>query len=91
MPNPMTLPGAGSHFTFQSSRSGGVVTIEVYTSTGRLVWVKTEQTNAGYNQILWNGRSINGDYVPAGVYFYRIIGSIGGSNVEGKGKIAVIK
>ncbi|HOC93631.1 MAG TPA: T9SS type A sorting domain-containing protein [bacterium] len=90
MPNPMTLPGAGSSFTFQSTRPG-VVTIEVYTSTGRLVWMTTAASSAGFNQIPWDGRSINGDYVAAGVYFYRIIGSFGGSSVEGKGKIAVIK
>ncbi|HOY63112.1 MAG TPA: FlgD immunoglobulin-like domain containing protein, partial [bacterium] len=90
MPNPMVLPGTGSSFTFQSSRPG-VVTIEVYSSTGRLVYTTTAASSAGFNQIPWDGRAMGGDYVAAGVYFYRIIGSFGGTNFESKGKIAVIK
>jgi len=91
MPNPVRLPGE-TFITFQSSRgSTGMVTIEIYTSTGRFVRSLTAMAQAGYNEIRWDGRDQSGSIVASDIYFYRLIGSFSGQNVESTGKIAVIK
>jgi lysophospholipase L1-like esterase len=42
----------------------------------------------GYNEVIWNGRDLSGQLVPAGLYFGRLVAS---GRVLGKVKIAVLK
>ncbi len=91
MPNPFRNPGTNTTaFTFQSTKAG-VVTIELYSSTGQLVWTTSRAATSGYNAISWSGRNLDNNVVAAGIYFYRIMGAFGTQTVESKGKLAVIK
>ncbi len=93
MPNPFKVPGNG-YITFQTgyvAGQTGVITVEIYSSTGRLVKTLTHVTSTGFNRIKWDGKDMGGNDVAAGIYFYRLVGYIAGQGVETKGKIAVIK
>jgi hypothetical protein len=49
------------------------VAINVYDATGKLVkTLVNEEKEAGYHQVVWEGKDNNGSEVPSGVYFYRI-------------------
>ncbi len=54
--------------------------IKIYTVSGRLVKTINTSANIGFNQITWDGRDNEGDYMANGLYFYRII-------IEGETKI----
>lgn len=54
--------------------------IKIYTVTGRVVKIIDATISIGFNQINWDGRDNEGDYMANGIYFYRMI-------VEGDTKI----
>jgi hypothetical protein len=54
--------------------------IKVYSVSGRLVKIINTAVNIGYNQITWDGRDNEGDYMANGIYLYRMI-------IEGDTKI----
>lgn len=76
-PNPMK-----SRTSFIFNLSGGSVPnnskIKIYTVAGRLVKTISFAPNIGFNQIPWDGRDDDGDYMANGVYLYKLI--IEGSN-----------
>lgn len=51
-----------------------VVSLRVYDLAGRLVDVVLDEETAarGRNELVWRGRDLEGQAVPAGVYFYRL-------------------
>ena len=71
-PNPMK-----SQTSFVFSLSGNsipnICKIKIFTVAGRLVKVINATANIGYNQILWDGRDDDGDYMANGVYLYKLI------------------
>ena len=69
------------------------VTIEVYNIVGRNVTtILDEALSAGSYRATWDGRDSNGDYLPSGVYMYRMIAENGVDPVfeDGK-KVTLIK
>jgi hypothetical protein len=71
-PNPMKTQ---TNFIFNLSGSNvpNYCKIKVFTVAGRLVKTITFPANIGYNQIPWDGRDDDGDYMANGVYLYKLI------------------
>jgi|GEM_PF-392559 len=47
--------------------------IKIFTVSGRVAKIIDAPINIGYNQIFWDGRDNDGDYMANGIYFYKII------------------
>lgn len=77
-PNPMT-----TETSFLINLSGNMPPsnsrIKIYTVAGRLIKTIESPLNIGFNQISWDGRDDDGDYIANGVYLYKLI-------IEGNGK-----
>jgi hypothetical protein len=71
-PNPMKNQ---TNFMFNLSGSNipNNSRIKIYTVAGRLVKTISFTPNIGYNQIQWDGRDNDGDYMANGVYLYKLI------------------
>lgn len=54
--------------------------IKIFTVAGKLIKTIESPLNIGFNQISWDGRDADGDYLANGVYFYKLI--IEGSKKE---------
>lgn len=71
-PNPMT-----TETSFLVNLSGSMPPsksrIKIYTVAGRLIKTIESPLNIGFNQIFWNGRDEDGDYIANGVYLYKLI------------------
>jgi hypothetical protein len=78
-PNPMKNQ-TGFIFNLGGNTPPSVCRIKVYTVSGRLVKIINSAANIGFNQINWDGRDNEGDYMANGVYFYRM-------TIEGDTKI----
>ncbi len=46
--------------------------LKVYNINGAMVWEQTGHSSGGVVNVTWNGRSVNGEDVASGVYFYRL-------------------
>lgn len=94
LPNPFNPnEGSGSTEITYKLNVDANVTVYLFNSLGQVVWKKgitagSEGAHAGYNVVLWDGRSNSGGIVANGIYFCRIVSN---GKVIGKGKIAVIK
>ena len=71
-PNPMKN---STNFLFTLGGANRTVEcrIKIYTVSGRLVKLINSNANVGYNNIAWDGRDNEGDYMANGVYFYMLI------------------
>lgn len=58
-------------FNFTSA-APGTVEIAIYTVNGTTIWKEQSNCSEGYNQIIWNGRDMDGDVPGSGTYIYRI-------------------
>lgn len=68
-PNPISKDG---HFTFVITEDADI-TITIYTITGRKIrTIKKQACSKGYNQIYWDGKDGDGDYIANNTYFYKI-------------------
>ncbi|MCX6164828.1 MAG: C25 family cysteine peptidase [Ignavibacteriae bacterium] len=67
-------------FNLGGNNPPSICRIKIYTVSGRVVKIINSSANIGYNQINWDGRDNEGDYMANGVYFYRMI-------IEGDTKI----
>lgn len=68
-PNPMSH---STHFTFDINQSGEVE-IKIFTVDGRLIRkLDRSFVSPGFNMIFWDGRDETGDFLPNGVYLYKI-------------------
>ncbi|MFA7360230.1 MAG: C25 family cysteine peptidase [Candidatus Kapaibacterium sp.] len=78
-PNPMK-----NETSFLINLSGNMppsnAKIKIFTIAGRLIKTIESPLNIGFNQISWDGRDADGDYLANGVYFYKLI--IEGSKKE---------
>lgn len=64
--NPMT------HLRY-SLKTAGFVTIDVYNNRGQLIRsFSNDHPAAGYFQMVWDGRDMNGKSVSSGIYYYRM-------------------
>jgi hypothetical protein len=78
-PNPMRNQ-TGFIFNLGGNNPPTACRIKIYTVSGRLVKLINSAVNIGFNQINWDGRDNEGDYMANGVYFYRM-------TIEGETKI----
>jgi len=69
-PNPFN-PATTLAFTLPQS---GVVSLAIFDVKGKRIksLLASENRDAGYHEILWNGRNESGRVAAAGVYFYRL-------------------
>ena len=71
-PNPMT-----TETNFLINLSGSMPPsnsrLKIYTIAGRLIKTIESPLNIGFNQIFWDGRDEDGDYIANGVYLYKLI------------------
>jgi hypothetical protein len=68
------------------------ITILIYNIVGSAVWKRNfpafeEGGKAGYNEVIWNGRSDFSEVLGNGVYFYRIVHK---GNIIGKGRCTIL-
>ncbi len=58
------------------------VKLEIFNILGEriLTLVNSELINAGYHQVVWNGRNQSGSRVSSGIYFYRLLVKSGADN-----------
>ena len=71
-PNPMKNETTFS-FTLTGNQLPTECKIKIYTTAGRVIKEIIVLSNIGYNQIQWDGRDADGDYIANGVYLYRVI------------------
>jgi len=74
-------------FSFYNETSS-TVNIEVFSANGELVAIPARQKiNNGHISFYWDGKNLNNQELPAGLYFYRITCS----NYFGTGKISIFR
>ncbi|MEO8208948.1 MAG: C25 family cysteine peptidase [bacterium] len=71
-PNPMKNE-TNFIFNLAGLASPDKLRIKIYTVSGRLIKEIDYPVNIGYNQVLWDGKDNDGDYVSNGTYFYKLI------------------
>ncbi|MCD4817283.1 MAG: hypothetical protein K8S23_01160 [Candidatus Cloacimonetes bacterium] len=87
-PNPMEKEG---YFTFVITEPADV-TLNIYTITGKKIRsIKKFACNANYNEIQWNGKDQDGDYLANNTYFYKLKAKslISNKSVEEKGTFVI--
>ena len=91
-PNPFSPLTTATKVTFQLGEPATGI-LEIYSLAGNVVrTIPITAPNAGYHEVVWDGRDGSRHVVANGIYPYRVIlRATGGSRVVGKGKIAVIK
>jgi flagellar hook assembly protein FlgD len=52
--------------------------LKIFTVAGRVIKTINVNLSIGYNQIYWDGKDADGDYIANGVYLYKLI--IDGNN-----------
>lgn len=60
-----------TYFTFNLSHRS-IITLTVFTITGKTIYKKEVFCDFGFNRIVWNGRDADGDKLANGIYFYKI-------------------
>jgi hypothetical protein len=71
-PNPMQTE---TQFTFKLSGeiNPSSCKVKIFTVAGRLIKEIDAAANIGYNQIYWDGKDADGDYIANGTYLYKFI------------------
>ncbi|MDD5361697.1 MAG: C25 family cysteine peptidase [Ignavibacteria bacterium] len=71
-PNPMK---DNTLFTFNltGNQMPGECRIKIFSVAGRVIKEIVAPANVGFNQVQWDGRDADGDYIANGVYFYRLL------------------
>ena len=92
-PNPFARE---TQFTFNlvGSRLPDYLKIKIYSIAGRLIQgldASVGDLRIGFNRIPWDGRDRDGDEVANGVYFYKIVMSVGGKTQEVIQKLAKVR
>jgi hypothetical protein len=68
--------------------------VKIYTVAGRLIRnleSPAGDLRIGFNSIHWDGRDADGDAIANGVYFYKLVTSIGGETSEQVGRFAIVR
>lgn len=71
-PNPMK-DQTSFIFTIASPDAPDNFKIRIYSVSGRIIREIVQPVNIGQNQIQWDGKDNDGDYVSNGTYFYKIV------------------
>jgi hypothetical protein len=94
---PYPSPTAGPvDFTFRmiGAEAPDKARVKIYTVAGRLIReieVSPGDLRIGFNRIPWDGRDGDGDAIANGVYFFKLLLSVAGENIEQVGRIAVLR
>ncbi len=94
-PNPFRK---NTYFTFNLSHRS-MVSVSIYTISGKMIYKRETTCESGFNRILWDGKDLDGDRIANGVYLYKIIAEsvekelVYGNlkKAEYKGKIAIAR
>ena len=89
-PNPMKKEGK---FTFVITEPADV-TLKIFTITGKKIRsIKKISCDANYNEIYWDGKDEDGDYIANNTYFYQIkaTSTLNGKTTKKNGKFIVYK
>jgi hypothetical protein len=89
-PNPMKNETTFS-FTLTGNQIPFESKIKIFTVAGRLIKTIDTPLNIGYNQVFWDGRDGDGDYIANGVYFYKIIVDVNNNKETSLQKLVVLK
>ena len=87
VPNPMKQK---CYFTYVLTYEAPV-TIKIYTVSGRLIRTLSEDSDASYNEVFWDGCDETGSKVANGIYLYKVIADDGQSKVQEIKKLAVLR
>jgi flagellar hook assembly protein FlgD len=86
-PNPMKKDG---YFTFVISESADVK-LAIYTVRGKKIKTVSSSAAKGYNQIYWDGRDADGDFIANNTYFIKLTAkSLSGNNKAEKTEKLII-
>lgn len=91
-PNPFNAGSETVRLSYILSRAGNL-TLNIFDLTGNLIFKKDIAANApgawaGYNEVVWDGRSGAGDVAGNGIYVYLLVAD---GKVAAKGKLTVLK
>lgn len=89
-PNPMKTETVFS-FTLTGNQLPTECKIKIYTSAGRVIKEILVPAGIGFNQISWDGRDGDGDYIANGVYFYRVVFKGSAETISDIRKLVVLK
>ena len=65
--------------------------IRIFTVAGRLIKTIEPPLNIGFNQVFWDGRDEDGDYLANGVYFYKLITEGNNKKESSLQKLVILK
>ena len=89
-PNPMKTQTTFS-FTLTGNQLPTECKIKIYSVAGRVIKEIMVPASIGFNQISWDGRDADGDYIANGVYMYRVVFKGATDIVSDIKKLAVLK
>ena len=73
-PNPFNPDKIGTTISFSATDPHGLSQIRIYNVKGQLVKnFELRTLNSELNSVVWDGTGMNGNKLPAGIYFYRLI------------------
>lgn len=70
-PNP-TQTSATFRFTYRSPVQNATAKIDIFDQIGNLIRTIYQELKLNENEIFWDGFDNNGNYIPQGIYYYRI-------------------
>ena len=71
-PNPMKTE-TNFMFTLSGELNPTSCKLKIYTVTGRLIKEINAPAAVGYNNIFWDGKDTDGDYLANGTYLYKFV------------------
>jgi hypothetical protein len=91
-PNPFNAGTESTRISYILSRASNL-TLQLYDLAGNLVYKRelpadSDGAAAGYNEVVWDGKSGAGDVVGNGIYIYILVAD---GKVAAKGKLSVLK
>jgi hypothetical protein len=89
-PNPMR---SDTYFTFilLAAQAPQKCSIKIYTVAGRLIKDINAPAKVGFNQIYWDGRDNDGEYMANGIYLYKVILEDQGKTESVIQKLAILR
>ena len=78
-------------FCFKITKLARLVSLKIYTVSGRKIREFTRNNIINYSEIRWDGRDHKGEMVANGVYFYKLELKTGDKTYSETGKIAKIR
>ena len=92
-PNPLRPADEVMRFDYRLARAqvADTVDLEIFTSTGRLVYREKHENVFSQGQFKWDGVNLRGTRVASGIYIYRISAQQAEQLIQEIGKFAVVQ